>query len=267
MLEGPRIIVCFKYSLDVDEIQVDPNTNTPILEQVPRKISDFDKNALEAAIKLKEEHGGEVIAVTACSVDPSKGVKEALAMGADMVYIVSDPSIEDSDAFITSLLLAKAIKKIGTFDLIFCGEAAIDGFAGQVSAGLAEWLGIPQLSYVRKISLANGKVVVERTLEEGYPVLETPLPTLISVTGEINEPRIPSLMMIMKAGKKPTTSWTIEDLGLSPERVGGAGSPIEVTKLVVPPSQRKQILLEGETPQEVAEKLVEELDKLGILGA
>lgn len=131
MTEGPRIVVCFKYSLDVDEIHVDPNTNTLILGQVPRKISNFDKNALEAAIKLKEEHGGEVIALTACSEDPSKGVKEALAMGVDIAYIVSDPSFEDSDPFTTSLVLAEAIKKIGSFDLILCGEAAIDGFAGQ----------------------------------------------------------------------------------------------------------------------------------------
>jgi len=267
MPEGPRIIVCFKYSRDVDEIQVDPNTNTPILERVPRKISNFDKNALEAAIKLKEEHSGEIIAVTACSEDPSKGIKEALAMGADMAYIVNDPSLEDSDAFTTSLVLAEAIKKIGSFDLILCGEAAIDGFAGQVPAALAERLGIPQLTYVRKISLAEGKVVVERTLEEGYPVVETPMPILISVTGEINEPRIPSLMMIMRAGKKPSTSWSIEVLGLASERVGSEGSLIQVIKLVVPPSQRKQILIEGGTPQEVAEKLAEELDKLGVLGA
>ncbi|MFX0196773.1 MAG: electron transfer flavoprotein subunit beta/FixA family protein [Candidatus Hodarchaeota archaeon] len=266
MPEGLKIVVCFKYSLDVDEIQVNPDTNTPILEQVPRKISDFDKNALEAAIKLKEEHGGEVIAVTACPVDPSKGVKEALAMGADMAYIVSDPSIENSDAFTTSLLLAKAIKKIGSFDLILCGEAAIDGFSGQVPVALAERLNIPQLTYVRKISLIERKVVVERTLEEGYPVMKTPLPTLISVTGEINEPRIPSLMMIMKAGKKPMTSWTIENLGLSSELIGSEGSLIRVTKLYVPPSQRKQIIIEGETPQEAVEKLVEELDKIGVLG-
>ena len=267
MPDGLRIVVCFKYSLDVDEIKIDPSSKSLIFEGVPRKISNFDKNALEAAIKLKEEHGGEVVAVTACPEETSKGVKEALAMGVDMAYIVSDPAFTDSDASATSLVLAEAIKKIGSFDLILCGEASIDGFTGQVPAALAERLGIPQLTYVRKISLGEGKVVVERTLEADYPVVETPLPALLSVTGEINEPRIPSLMMIMKASKKPSTTWTLEDLELPLERVGSAGSPIQVTKLFVPPSERKQILIEGETPQEVAKKLVAELDKLGVLGA
>ncbi|MFX1514462.1 MAG: electron transfer flavoprotein subunit beta/FixA family protein [Promethearchaeota archaeon] len=267
MSENLRIIVCFKYSLDVDEIQVDHKTNTLIMEGVPRKISDFDKNALEAAIKLREKHGGEVIAVSACPEAASKGIKEVLAIGADMAYIVNDPSVQDSDASAISLILAKAIKKIGSFDLILCGEASIDGFAGQVPAALAERLAIPQLTYARKISIEDKKVAVERTLEEGYPIMESPIPSLISVTGEINEPRIPSLMMIMRASKKPSTTWTLDDLGLTPESVGNIGSPIQVTKVFVPPSQRKQILVEGKTPQEAAEKLAEEIDKLGIIGA
>ena len=266
MPEGLRIVVCFKYSLDVDEIQVDLNNNTPIFKGVPRKISDFDKNALEAAIKLKETNGGEVIVVTACSEDPSKGVKEALAMGADSAYIVSHPVLNEADAYSTSLILAKIISKMNSYDLILCGEASIDGFSGQVPAALAEWLDVPQLTYARDISLDAGKVLVERTLEEGYPVVETLLPALISVTGEINEPRIPSLMMIMKASKKPITTLTLDDLDLTPEQVGVAGSPVQTKNIIVPPSERKQILLEGKTPQEIVEKLVKELDKQRVIG-
>jgi len=264
--EDLRIVICFKYSLDVDEIRVDSNTSAPILEGVPRKISDFDKNALETAIKLKETYGGEVISITAYPAEASKGIKETLAVGADRAYLVSHPSLKDADAFTISLVLAEAIKKIGAFDLILCGEASIDGFAGQVPAALAARLNIPQLTYVQKITRLEERFVVERNLEGGYPVIETPMPVLVSVTGGINEPRIPSLMMIMRAGKKPSTTWTLEDLGLTPEQIGREGAPIQVMKLVVPPSERKQIILEGETSQEVAEKLVEELDKLGVLG-
>jgi len=261
-----RIIVCLKQALDVAELKADAATRRLITAGVPRKISDFDKNALEEAVRLKEKMGSEVFVVTVSSEDAKTTLREALAMGADKAYMVTDPSFEGSDTLVTSYILAEAVKKVGEFDLILCGEASVDSYSAQVGSRLAERLNIPLMTYVRKLSLDGNIVTAERSLEDCYETVRTKTPALITVTGEANEPRIPSLMAIMKASKKEIVTWNTESLHISKEKIGENASAIKVKEVLAPKMERKKIMIKGETASEAAEKLAEALIKEGVVG-
>jgi len=262
----PRVIVCLKHVVDVTQIKVDAATRRLITGDAPRKISDFDKNALEEAIRIKEKLGGEVLALTLSAEDAKATLREALAMGADRAYLIVDPSYQDSDALVTSLVLAEAVRRIGSFDLILCGEATIDSYSAQVGPRLAEKLGIPVITYVRRLTLEGDFVVAERTLEDRSEVVRVKMPVLVTVTKEINQPRIPSLMDVMKASKKELVSWSLEELGISKGKVGAASSAVQILEVSAPKVERKQVKIEGETAQEIAEKLVEALIQEGFVG-
>jgi len=261
----PRIFVCAKQALDVTELKIDSATRRPIIAGVPRKISDFDKNAIEEAVRLKEKIGGEVTIITVGLEEAKTTLREALAMGADKGYLISDPAFEDSDTLAVSYILAETIKKLGEFDLIICGEASIDSFSAQVGPRLAERLGIPQITYVRKVSLDGNTLVAERSLEDCHETVRIKTPVLLTVTREINDPRIPSLMAIMKASKKEIVVWKAEDLKISKERVGKTGSVIQVTDVLAPKVERKKIAIKAETVEEIAENLVKALVKEGVV--
>ncbi len=259
----PRIIVCLKQAVDVNHIKVDPTTRRLITADAPKKISDFDKNALEEAVRIKEKLQGEVVALTVSAEDAKTTLREALAMGADKAYLVTDPSFQDSDALITSHILAQAVKKIGSFDLILCGEATIDSYSAQVGPRLAERLGIPVITYVRKLSLEGNHVIAERSLEDRFEVAKARMPALITVIKEINEPRIPSLPDILKASKKEFVTWSLDELGVSKEKVGITGSSVQILEVLAPKGERKQIKIEGENPHEIAENLAKALIQKG----
>jgi electron transfer flavoprotein beta subunit len=230
----------------------------------PKKISDFDKNALEEAIRVKEKLGDvEVVTVTVTSEDVKAVLREALAMGADRAFVVSDAGFQDIDTGGTAYVLAKAIGKIGEFSLVLCGETSLDSFSGLVGSKLAELLGLPQMSSVRKFVVEGDAVLVERTLEDAIETVRAKLPTLVSVTREINQPRIPSLMMIMKASKKEIVNWTAADLNLQKEKLG---SKIEVLEVLAPKTERKKIRITGETVEEIADKLAKALIQEGVVG-
>ncbi|HHT9122819.1 MAG TPA: electron transfer flavoprotein subunit beta/FixA family protein, partial [Candidatus Wunengus sp. YC63] len=191
------IIVCLKQIYDLGQIMVDTATKYPITEGVARKISDFDKNALEEALRIKEKHGGTVLALIGGT---KEAAKEALAMGADEAVIYS----ADTDSLGTATILAEIIHKM-KYELILCGEASIDEFSFQTGPRLAQALGIPVLTYARKMELKDNEVVVERNLENKYEIAKARLPALVTVTKEINEPRIPTLLQILGVSKKKTT--------------------------------------------------------------
>lgn len=262
----PTIVVCLKQAIDVTELRVDSATQRPIITNVPRKISDFDKNALEEAVKLKEKLGGEVVVVTVGAMDAKLILREALAMGGDRAYLLSDPSFEHSDTLAISYVLAKGIEKIGTFDLIICGEASIDSYSGQIGPRLAERLDIPQVTHVKELSIDGDTAIAERNLEDRHETVKAKIPVLLTVTKEINEPRIPSLMAIMKASKKEITLWNAEDLKVVDAKVGEVGSAIQILGVLAPKMDRKRIVVEAETAKEVAEKLAEALVKEGVVG-
>jgi electron transfer flavoprotein beta subunit len=262
----PRITVCLKHSVDVTQLKADPSTRRLVTAGAPRKISDFDKNALEEAVRLKEKLGGEVVTLTVCAEEAKTSIREALAMGSDRGYAVRDDALEASDTLATSHVLAEAVKKIGQFDLILCGEASVDGFSSQIGPRLAELLNLPVITYARKVRFENGLVTVERSLEDRYETVKTETPAVVTVTKEINEPRIPSLMAIMKASKKEIVNWTLTDIGVPSGSVGETGSGVRISEVLAPKVERKRITVDGESPSEKAAKLVAALIQEGVVG-
>ena len=259
-----RIIVCLKQAVDVSQLKVDPATRQLLIVSAPKKISDFDKNALEEAIRIKEKLGDvEVFTLTVTSEDAKAVLREALAMGADKAYVVNDSSFKDVDTSGTAHILAEAIRRIGEFNLVLCGETSLDSFSGLVGSRLAEMLSLPQISSVRKLSVEGDTVTAERALEDAIETVKAKMPALISVTREINQPRIPSLMMIMKASKKEIVTWTAADLGIPKEKLD---SKIEVIEVLAPKTERKKIKITGENPQEIADKLAKALIQEGVVG-
>lgn len=259
-----RIIICLKQAVDVSQLKADPKTSQLLTASAPKKISDFDKNALEEAIRIKEKIGeAEIYTVTVSSEDAKSVLREALAMGADKAYLVNDPSLQNVDTWATAHILAEAIKKIGNFDLILCGEASLDSFSGLVGSRLAELMNLSQINSVRKISVEANTVTAERTLEDAYETVKTKMPALITVTREINQPRIPSLMMIMKASKKEIVTWTPADLNIPKEKID---AKIKVVEVLAPKTERKKIIITGENVEEIAEKLAKALIQEGVVG-
>jgi len=185
-----------------------------------------------------------------------------LAMGADKAYVVNDAGLRDVDTFGTAYALAEAIKKIGEYDLILCGETSLDSFSGLVGARLSELLSLPLVSSVRKLSVEGDAVTAERSLEESIETVKAKMPCLVSVTREINQPRIPSLMMIMKASKKEIVNWALADLNVQKEKLA---SKIELVEVLAPKTERKKIRITGESVQEIAEKLAKALIQEGVV--
>jgi electron transfer flavoprotein beta subunit len=230
----------------------------------PRKISDFDKNALEEAIKIKEKVGGiEIFTLTVGSEDAKPVLREALAMGADKAYFVNDSAVEGIDTSGTAYILAQAVRKIGEFDLILGGETSLDSFSGLVGSRLSELLSLPLVTSVRKLSVEGDAVIAERALEDASETVKAKMPAVATVTREINQPRIPSLMMIMKASKKEIVTWSLAGIGVQKEKIA---SKIEVLEALAPKMERKKIMIKGETMQEIAEKLAKALIQEGVVG-
>jgi electron transfer flavoprotein beta subunit len=259
-----RIVVCLKQAVDVSQLKADAATGQLMTTSAPRKMSDFDKNALEEAIKIREKLGDtEILTVTVSSEEARTVLREALAMGADKAYLVDGEELKDIDTFGTAYVLAKAIEKIGEYCLILCGETSLDSFSGLVGPRLAELLNLPQMTSVRKITVDPDTVTVERTLEDAVETVRARMPAVITVTREINQPRIPSLMMIMKASKKEIITWTGLNLSLDKNKIA---TKIELVKVLAPRTERKKIKITGESPREIAEKLAKALLQEGIIG-
>jgi len=259
-----RQIVLLKDIPDLTEIKLDSQTRAPIVEGVKRRISEVDKRALEAAIRLKEKAGGEVVTLSMGDDKTKTALLEAMAMGADAAYIVDDSRLVGVDTNATSRVLEAAVGHMGEYDLLVAGEMTLDSLSSQVGPRLAQLLGIPQITYVKELDVADGKVRAVRDLEDVDEVVEAPLPAVVCVVREIHEPRIPNLMSIMRAKKKPQTVWTAEDIGLDAAEVKGM-SYVEVMSVTAPKVERKQVKIEAETVEEAAAKLVEALAKEGVL--
>jgi len=260
----PNIIVLAKQVFYTQDLRIDRTTKKLKTEGVARVISESDKNAIEEAVRLKEKHGGKVTALTLGSPEAKEALREAIAMGADEGYMLVGSEFEGSDAHATAIALSAAIKKIGQFDLVLCGETSEDQYSFQVGPRTAENLDLPLMTYAVKITLQDAKVVVERNLEDCYEAVESNLPAFITVSREINEPRLPTLMAIMAASKKPMTAWSANDIGLAPKDLGRQGSVTEPLRSTVATGERKRVMIEGE-PGEAAEKLVTTLIGEGVL--
>lgn len=253
-----KIVVCVKQVPDTTEVKINPETNTLIREGVASIVNPFDMYAVEEALRIKDKISGTT--VTALSMGPPQAVeclKEVIAMGADEAILLSDRAFAGADTLATSYTLAKGIEKIGAVDLILCGKQAIDGDTAQVGPEIAEKLGIPHLTYVKKINdLDEHGLIAERMTEEGYERLQIALPALLTVVKEINEPRLPSLKGKMRAKKEQIPVWTAEMIGAAPEKTGLKGSPTWVQRIFIPEIKSQGEIFQGST-EETVKSLVE----------
>lgn len=257
-----NIIVCIKQVPDTTSVRLDPETRTLIREGVPSIINPFDMYAIEEGLRLKERHGGKVTVLTMGPPQAESALREAISLGADDAVHLCDAGFKGSDTLATSHVLAAGIRKIGAFDLILCGKQASDGDTAQVGPGIAVALDLPQVIFVRRVvEVKDGRLTVERMMDEGYDVVEAPLPALLSVVKEINEPRLPSLKGKMRAKKAPISVWSAAEIGADPGRIGLDGSPTWVEKVFTPVPRKAGDVWEGE-PDDLAKRLAEELEKL-----
>ncbi len=234
-----NIIVCIKQVPGVSEVNINPETGTLIREGVPAIINPFDTYAVEEALRLKENFGGKVTAISMGPPQAVEALKEAVAMGADEAVLLSDREFAGSDTWATAYTLAKAVRKTGNFDIVLCGRQAIDGDTGQVGPGIARQLGITQLTYVSKIRDLNpesAEITVERLVEEGREIVKSRLPVVMTVVKDINQPRFPSLAGIRRAAEVKVPVWSAADLpGVDPAMLGLTGSPTRVITVCSPP--------------------------------
>lgn len=252
-----NIIVCIKQVPNTTDVKIDPVKNTLIREGVESIINPFDTYAIEEAVRLKERFGGKVTVITMGPPQADAALREAISLGCDEAILVSDRKFAGSDTWATSYTLSCAIKKIGTFDIILCGKQASDGDTAQVGPGISTHLDIPQVTYVKKIEeIKDSRTKVERMTEEGYDIVETPVPCLFTVVKEINTPRIPSLKGMMRAKAAKIVQWTAADMNADPKKIGLDGSPTRVVKIFTPPPRKGGQILKGDTA-EISGKVAE----------
>jgi electron transfer flavoprotein beta subunit len=260
-----KIIVCIKQVPDTTNVRIDPETNTLIREGVESIINPFDEYALEEGIRLQEEYGGETNALSMGPPQVENALRDTLSMGMQNAYLLCDRAFAGADTLATGYTLAAGIRKLGGADIILMGRQAIDGDTGQVGPGVAENLGIPHITDIKKIERIDedGTLIAQRALEDGYVRLKTRLPVVLTVVKEINEPRLPSLKTKMQARKKEIKIWNKDDLEIDTDRLGLNGSPTWVTKIFTPPASQKGMLFTGEKSEAVA-ALLKELRQAGI---
>jgi len=247
-----NIVVCLKQVPGTAKVRIDPQTNTLIRQGIENIINPFDTYAVEEGVRMKERYGGKVTVISMGPPQAEEALREAISLGVDEAILLSDSAFAGADTWATSYTLARAIDKLGQYDLVVCGRQTLDGDTGQVAPELAEMLGIPFVAYVSQIEEADDKSMrVRRMVEDGYEIVETPLPAVISVVKEINVPRLPSLRRLAKAKSAVIPVWTAEELGVDKNKVGLAGSFTRVIKVFFPQRVRQGEMLQGELASQV----------------
>ena len=261
-----NIYVLAKQVPDTNEVKIDPATGTLIREGVPSILNPDDANALEEALDLKDKYPGTTVSVI--SMGPPQAMymlRECLAMGADGAYLLSSRTFSGADTCATSTTLAAGVNKIGEYDIIFAGRQAIDGDTAQVGPQTAQRLGIPSVTYVRKIREIKEKtIIVERALEDGFEVIEIQKPCVLTAIKELNKPRYMTVAQIEEAYKKEIVVWDENALNVSPDDVGLKASPTQVFRSFTPPPKGAGEMLSGTVP-EMAAALIEKLTEKHVL--
>lgn len=246
-----KIVVCIKQVPDTSEVRINPETNTLIREGVPSIINPYDVHALEAGLQLKEKKGAHVTALTMGPPQAEAALREALSLGVDDAVLLSDRAFAGSDTWATAYTLAKAIKHIGA-DIILCGKQAIDGDTAQVGPEIAEFLDMPHIAYIRKVEKVDeGMIIVQRLMDDGYDVVESSLPVLLTIVRELNTPRMPSLKGKMAAKKAEIRKLSSADIGVEENNTGLKGSPTQVKNIFAPDPKTDRKMLEGTTEEKV----------------
>ena len=246
-----KYIVCIKQVPEIEGVKINPETGTLIREGVKSIINPYDLYALEAALQMKERYGGKIILLSMGPPQAEEALREAISYGADEAILLSDRAFAGADTLATSYTLAQAIKKIGHYDIIFCGKQAIDGDTAQVGPELAQRLNLPYVTYVRKIELKENSLIVERDLDDGYQIIQITLPALLTIVKEIGEPRVPSIRGKMRAKKLQIPIWTAKDIEAKEEKIGISGSPTRVLKIFSPPLRGKKEIISGSLEEQV----------------
>lgn len=260
-----NIIVCLKQVPGTADVKIDPQTNNLIRQGIKNVINPFDTYALEEGVRLKERCGGKVTVISMGPPQAEEMLREAISLGADEAILLSDKAFAGADTWATAYTLASAIKKLGQYDIVICGRQTLDGDTGQVGPELAEMLGIPLVAYVSQIEeIADKQIRVRRMIDEGHEVIQSPLPAVITVTKEINVPRLPSLRGIAKSKSAVVPVWNLQELGADPNKVGLNGSFTRVIKIFFPERNRQAEIFQGKIEEQV-ESLVDKLKASGLV--
>ena len=261
-----KIVVCVKQVPNTNEIKINPETGTLIRDGVESILNHDDANALEQALKIKDENPDTTVTVITMGPPQAKEMlQECIAMGADEAILLSDRALGGSDTWATSNALAAGIRKIGDYDLIFAGRQAIDGDTAQVGPQIAEKLGLAQVTYVQEFRMDGKDIYVKRALEDGYEELKVKLPCVLTAIKELNTPRYMSIRGILKGAKAEIKVWGAEEIGVDKSTVGLKASPTNVFRSFTPKPKGKGITVEGDTAKELAENLLTDLRKKHII--
>ena len=261
-----NIVVCIKQVPYTTEIKIDPVKNTLIRQGVPSIMNPFDKNALETALQLKDAYGGKVVAIAMGPQQAKAVLREAISMGADEGYLVTDRAFGGSDTYATSYILSQAIEKLGPFDVIMGGKQAIDGDTGQTAPSIAEHLGATRLTYVLDLKAEGDKVIARRQVEEGIEVIETKFPVLCTATKESNKPRYATVSRKLHSLRCDIPELTIADFpDIDTTKIGLKGSPTKVKATFTPKRTATGVNIEGNSPAEMAGSLIDKLAEAKVL--
>jgi electron transfer flavoprotein beta subunit len=256
-----NIIVCIKQVPATTDVKINKETNTIIREGVESIINPFDMYAIEEGLRLKEKHGGKVTVLSMGIPAVATTMREAIALGVDEGILLSDKAFAGADTLATSYTLSKGIEYLNEYDLIICGKQATDGDTAQVGPSLAEKLNIPHTTYVKKIEeIKDGILTCQRLTDDGYEVIEMPLPALITVVKEINEPRFPSIKGLMRSKKAEIKVLNAENILADKNKCGLKGSPTQVVKTFTPFHNVKSEIFNGSIDGQIS-KLVDRLGK------
>lgn len=261
-----NVIVCAKQVPNTNEVRIDPVKGTLIRDGVPSILNPDDANALEEALKLKDENPETKVTVISMGPDQAKEMlRECLAMGADEAILLSDRAFGGSDTYTTSNAVSSAIRKVGDYDIIFCGRQAIDGDTAQVGPQIAEKLDVPQVTYVQEFKIDGDEVTVQRQLEDGYELIKVQTPVMLTAVKELNEPRYMTMDGIYRAYETEIPVWGIDDVDVEPAQVGLKASPTNVHRSFTPEPKGKGIMIEEKTNQEKVDSLMAHLKEKHII--
>jgi electron transfer flavoprotein beta subunit len=261
-----NIVVCIKQVPGTTKVKINPDTGTLIRDGVEAVINPFDEYAIEEALRIKERVGNATVKVISMGPPQAEdALRTALSLGADEAFLISDKAFAGADTWATSYTLSLGIKHLGKTDLVICGKQAIDGDTAQVGPGLAEMLGIPFVAWVKKIEEITPSLIrVQRMMEDGYDVIETSLPALITVVKEINVPRMASLKGKMRAKKAVIPVLNFQTLNPDPDKIGLKGSPTQVLRSFVPERKSGGEKISGET-SELVERIKKTILDLNVI--
>lgn len=260
-----KIVACIKQVPEISEVMIDPKTHTLKREGVPSIVNPFDENAVEEGLRIKEKCSGELIVITMGPLQAKEALRKCLAMGADEAILISDKDFAGSDTLATAYTLSLVIKQLKA-DLVICGKQAIDGDTAQVGPELAEQLGIPQITYVKKVEIFEDekRIILHKETDDGYEVIQCKLPVLITVLKILNEPRYPSIRGILTANKKEVRVMKAQDLKANSAMLGADGSPTQVVNIFTPQPHQKGKLVKLE-PKDASREIMNFLQQEKII--